>query len=60
MKPLKAKRMIEKIINKEKCTEVGIFISMLSFYFIKSYDISIKEFIKSLKNSLEILEKEND
>lgn len=60
MKPLKTKRMIEKILKEESCIEIGVFISLLSFYFIKSYDISIKEFIKSLKNSLETLEKENE
>lgn len=55
----KAEDMIKKIM-KEDCVEVGIFISMLSNEYIKTYDISERDFLRSLKNSLKILKKEEE
>lgn len=56
MKQKKAIRLINKILRESSCTEVGIFISLLSNEYITFYDISQKDFLKSLKNSLKIIE----
>lgn len=53
----KTKRLINKIM-KEDCVEVGIFISLLSKEYIDFYCIDEKDFLKSLKNSLKIIDKE--
>lgn len=57
MSEKQAIKTIEKIMNKNDVIEAGIFISILSYEYMKFYNISQKNFLKSLKNSLEILEK---
>lgn len=55
MEVKKARKLIRKIILENEATEVGIFISMLSFQFIQACGITQDEFISSLKNSLKII-----
>lgn len=50
-----ADKIINKILNKEECTEVGIFLSIFANEYMKRYNITEKEFIRSIKNSLKIL-----
>lgn len=57
MKIRKANKMINEIL-KEDNIEIGIFISMLSYEYIRQSNITEKQFINSLKNSLEQLKKE--
>ena len=52
----KALKIIDKILRECECAEVGVFISILSYDYMCLYDISKKDFIKSLKNSLEKIE----
>lgn len=54
----KANRLVNKIM-KEECTEVGIFITYLSRIYMMTYDIDDKDFLKSLKKSLEHVKKED-
>ena len=56
MKAKKAIKLKNEILTKNNCTEVGIFISLLSSEYITLYDIPQKDFLKSLKNSLKIIE----
>ena len=51
-----AKKLINKIL-KEDSTEAGIFISMLSYEYLKKTNITEKQFVRSLKNSIKILNK---
>lgn len=51
-----AKKLINKIL-KEDSIEVGIFISMLSYEYLKKTNITEKQFARSLKNSIKILNK---
>ena len=51
----RAEKLIKEIMDKDAQT-AGIFISLLSYNYIQKYGISNKEFIKSLKNSLKIIE----
>ena len=55
MSDKRANALIKEILNKDSKT-AGIFISLLSYNYIKMHGISNKEFIKSLKNSLKIIE----
>ena len=50
-------KLIYKILNKNKCQDIGVFISILSYKYRNLYDISEKDFIKSLKNSFKTIEK---
>lgn len=50
----KTEKLINKIL-KEDCTEVGIFISLLSYEYMKKYNITKTQFERSLKNSIKIL-----
>ena len=45
----KTKKLINKILTKEDCTEVGIFISILSFEYINFYGIKKEDFLKKFK-----------
>lgn len=54
----KANRLVNKIM-KEECSEVGVFITYLSKIYMMTYDIDDKDFLKSLKKSLEQLKKED-
>lgn len=49
-----AKNLIDKIL-KENCIEIGIFISMLSYEYMKKNNITQTQFERSLKNSIKIL-----
>lgn len=60
MEVKKARKMIRKIINENEATEIGIFISMLSFQFMQVCNLSEEDFIRSLKNSLKILGGKNE
>lgn len=53
----KANKLIKQIL-KEDPKEVGIFISLLSYEFMQLTGESNTEFLKRLKNSLKILEKD--
>lgn len=55
----KAMKMIRKIMDCDAAT-IGIFISLLVDIYIHSYDISEKEFMTSLKNSLKKLKEERN
>lgn len=50
----KADKIIKQVLKEDK-VEIGIFISLLSNSFIKKFNMSEKEFILHLKNSLKIL-----
>ncbi len=54
-----AEKQIDKILN-EGAVEAGIFISMLVDRYIKTYDITERQFNRSLKNSLKILNEDKD
>ena len=51
----KAIKFINKILKEDDGTQQGIFISLLSDEYIKKYGLTQQQFLKSLKNSLEIL-----
>ena len=55
----KANKLIDDIL-KENSIEVGIFISMVSYEYMKKYNIDDKHFLNSLKNSLKILESKGE
>ena len=59
MKYNTARRLINKIM-KYNCVDIGVFISLLVDIYIHSYDITEKEFITSLKNSLRALKEERN
>lgn len=58
MKIKKANKLINRIL-KNDFTEIGIFISMLSYKFIEKYNIDEKDFYKHLKSSIKILKGPN-
>ena len=58
MKAKKAIKMIDKILKECDCEEAGVFISILCYDYMKIYNASQKDFLKSLKNSLVLIEKE--
>lgn len=49
-----ANKLIDKIL-KEDSIETGIFISMLSYEYMKKNNITQTQFLRSLKNSIKIL-----
>ena len=57
---LEAQKLINKILKGNLPTDEGIFISLLSQEYMKKYNIPKKHFIRSLQNSLKILEKTDD
>ena len=52
------KELARYIIKENDAINTGIFISLLSFYYQEKYDVTIEDFIKSLKNSIKKLENE--
>lgn len=54
-----ASEMINKII-KAGSVEAGIFISLLSYYYLQNYDLTEEKFFKSLKNSINRLKEDDD
>ena len=58
MTPEQAYKIINKILKLD-AKEAGIFISLLSYEFINQYEITNKEYLKSLENSLKLLQEEN-
>lgn len=50
--------VIEDIVIKNDAREIGILISLLCYYYLKYYDVTEKDIIKSLKNSIKILKNE--
>lgn len=59
MKYNTARRLINKIM-KYDCADIGVFISLLIDIYMKCYDITEKEFMTSLKNSLKTIREEKD
>ena len=54
-----ANRLIKKIL-KSDCVEAGIFISMLSYEYMEKFNVSEKNFLRSLKNSIKVLGSDDD
>lgn len=52
-------KQIKKIIQNNSSKSMGVLISLLAYEYIKQHRITEEEFIKSLKNSLNILKKED-
>lgn len=50
---------IKELIQNNSSKSIGVLISLLAYEYIKQHKITEKEFIKSLKNSLNILKKED-
>ena len=50
---------IRELIQNNSSKSIGVLISLLAYEYIKQYKITEAEFIKSLKNSLKILKKED-
>ena len=50
--------LIEVIVAINTAEEVGILISLLSYYYLKYYDVKESDLIKSLKHSIKILKSE--
>ncbi len=59
MKQKKADRLI-KMILKEDPTEAGIFISLLSHAYINTFNMTEQEFVKHIRNSLKILDSDEE
>lgn len=55
--PDEAYKVIEKLVNEGKPKEVGIFISLLSHRYMQEMGISKEQFMTSLSNSIDKLEK---
>ena len=55
--PDEAYKVIEKLVNEGNPKEVGIFISLLSHRYIQEMGISKEQFMTSLSNSIDELEK---
>lgn len=55
MEVKKARKIIRKVLSECDATEAGIFISMLSFSYMKMCGITDTEFLRSLKNSIKII-----
>ena len=49
--------LISKILNENDAVEIGIFMSILAYGYIKCCGIDNKRFLKSLENSLKTIEK---
>lgn len=56
--PDEAKELIEKLVSQGNPQEVGIFISLLSYRYIQEMKISKEQFMTSLSNSIDKLEKD--
>lgn len=50
---------LRELIQNNSSKSIGVLISLLAYEYIKQHRITKVEFIKSLKNSLNILEKED-
>ncbi|MGM9970186.1 MAG: hypothetical protein ACI35S_07310 [Anaeroplasma sp.] len=50
-----AKKAIDQLLKADS-KELGVFISMLAYEYIKGHNMTKDDFIKSLSNSLNILE----
>ena len=50
---------LRELIQNNSSKSIGILISLLAYEYIKQHRITKEEFIKSLKNSLNILEKQD-
>jgi len=57
--PTEAQKVIEKLVREGNAKEVGIFISLLSHRYMQEVGITKEQFITSLSNSLEELEKQS-
>lgn len=55
--PDEADKVIEKIVKQVKPNEVGVFISLLSHRYIQEIGITKEQFMTSLSNSIDELEK---
>lgn len=60
MTPKKAENTINKLFKENDSVELGIFISLFSYHYIQCFDLTKEEFLKSLKNSLNKLESEEN
>lgn len=50
---------LRELIQNNSSKSIGVLISLLAYEYIKQHRIIKEEFIKSLKNSLNILEKQD-
>lgn len=50
---------LRELIQNNSSKSIGVLISLLAYEYIKQHRITKEEFIKSLKNSLNILEKQD-
>lgn len=55
--PEEAHKVIEKLVKQGNQKEIGIFISLLSHRYIQEIGITKEQFITSLSNSIDELEK---
>jgi len=51
---------IKDMVEINTAKEVGVYISLMSYYYMKKYNLTEKEIIKSLKNSLKILKSDKE
>lgn len=54
-----AEEVIKQLVSYDS-TNLGIFISKLSYVYIKTHKMTKEQFIKSLSNSIEKLEQEDN
>ena len=57
---VKIKNEIDKMIFKYDSSDLGIFVSLYAYEYIKFHKITKKEFLKSLENSLDILDRKEN
>lgn len=60
MNPNEVDNVINKLLASYNSKETGIFISLLSHKYMEKYDVSKTDFIKSLSNSIDMLEKKEN
>lgn len=54
----KTQKLLDEILDENE-VEIGIFISLLSYNFIRQSGLTKRAFLKALKNSLKICEEED-
>lgn len=55
--PEEADKVIEKLVKQTQPTELGIFISLLSHRYMQEVGITKEQFMTSLSNSIDKIEK---
>lgn len=51
-------KLIRRMIQSNNATDLGVFISVLSYEYIRTCNITKKQFFTSLRNSFKIIEEE--